>query len=162
MEETNTDRQTNEVTALLGNVANMTWVGESHMNESGDQANRLTDVTEDLDLVVESSGVSGMVTWSGNELFDGDALVDTDFILRDIYSMDQNFPLATTSGEFTTDEQRILPGTGQVEFTEDGFFQSQGVATPLISNYNCITREIIANRIFTDNGTWNGAWRNNG
>ena len=129
LEETNTDRQTNEVTALLGNVANMTWVGESHMNVTGDQANRLADVTEDLDLVVESSGVSGMVTWSGNELFDGDALVDTDFILRDIYSMDQNFTLTTTSGEFTTDEQRILQGTGQVEFTEDGFFQSQGVAT---------------------------------
>ena len=156
LEETNTDRQTNEVTALLGNVANMTWVGESHMNVTGDQANRLADVTEDLDLVVESSGVSGMVTWSGNELFDGDALVDTDFILRDIYSMEQNFTLTTTSGEFTTDEQRILQGTGQVEFTEDGFFQSQGVATvtDFTGNY---TREIIANRIFTDNGTWNGA-----
>ena len=156
LEETNTDRQTNEITALLGNVANMTWVGESHMNVTGDQANRLVDVTEDLDLVVESSGVSGMVTWTGDELFNGDALVDTDFILRDIYSMDQNFTLTTTSGEFTTDEQRILQGTGQVEFTEDGFFQSEGVATvtDFTGNY---TREIIANRIFTDNGTWIGA-----
>ena len=51
--------------------------------------------------------------------------------------MDQNFTL-TTSGEFTTDEQRILQGTGQVEFTEDGFFQSQGVAT--VTDFTGITQ----------------------
>ena len=154
--ETNDDRVTNEITAILGNVANMTWVGESHMNVTGAQADREESVTESFDLVVESSGVSGMVTWTGDELFNGDPLVDTDFILRDIFSMDQNFTLTTTAGEFSTDEERILQGTGQVTFTEDGYFQSEGVATvtDFTGNY---TREIIANRIFSDNGTWNGA-----
>ena len=36
--ETNSDRQINEITALLGQVANMTWLGEAQLNVTGDRS----------------------------------------------------------------------------------------------------------------------------
>ena len=42
LSETNDARQINAITAILGNVANMTWLGETHYNVTGEQANRQT------------------------------------------------------------------------------------------------------------------------
>ena len=72
--ETNDDRQINEITAVLGQVANMTWLGESLVNVTADEANRVTDMENTVDIAVESSGVSGTVVWSGDEAFNGDPI----------------------------------------------------------------------------------------
>ena len=153
--EYNEDRTVNDITAVLGKVANMTWVGESHLNVSGDEANRVVSLDRTADVAVASSGVSGVVTWIGDESFAGEPLVDTTFILRDIWSYTDNHTVVTNNGSFTTDETRILQGTGEVTFTENGTFESDGVAVArgFTGTY---TRQLTGDRIHTANGTWTG------
>tara|TARA_B100001093_G_scaffold519934_1_gene611529 strand:- start:10217 stop:19900 length:9684 start_codon:yes stop_codon:yes gene_type:complete len=152
---TNEDRQINDITAILGEVANMSWLGETQYNVSGAQADRLEPVTSTFDIAVQSSGVSGLVTWSGDESFDGDALISTDFILRNIWSMTENYTLTTTNGSFTSTDSRILQGSGEVTFTENGTFDSDGVA--FVRDFTgTFTRSIGDQRVYTSNGTWSG------
>lgn len=152
---TNDDRQVNDITAILGEVANMSWLGEYQHNITAQQADRFVDVPTSFDIAVESSGVSGQVTWTGHESFDGDALVSTDFVLRNIWSMTDNYTLTTTNGSFSSEESRILQGTGQVTFTENGTFESEGVA--FADDFTgTFTRSIADGRVYTSNGTWNG------
>ena len=153
--ETNTDRQINDITAILGQVANMTWLGATQMNVTAEQADRKAAVTETMDVDVQSSGVSGLVTWSGAESFNGDPLVDTNFVLRSIWSMTDNYTLTTTNGSFSSEESRILQGTGEATFTENGTFESEGVA--FAQDFTgTFTRSIADKRTYTSNGTWNG------
>ena len=152
---TNDDRQINEITAILGNVANMTWLGEAQLNVTADQANRIESIDTSLDVSIESSGVSGTVTWSGDEEFNGDPISETTFILRNIWSMTDNYTVETTSGSFTTEESRILQGTGEATLVENGSFDSEGIslAKNFIGNF---TRDIGNERSFFANGTWSG------
>ena len=153
--DTNDDRQVNEITAILGQVANMTWLGESQLNITADEANRLIEMENSLDIEVESSGVSGTVSWAGDEAFNGDPISETTFILRNIWSMTENYTVETTSGSFTSDESRILQGTGEATLTENGSFDSEGIA--LASNFiGTFTRDIGDDRSFFANGTWSG------
>ena len=63
-----------------------------------------------MDIEVDSSGISGQLTWSGDELFDGDAIVDTTIVLRNIHDTSNDVSLETTNGSFSTDETRIIQG----------------------------------------------------
>ena len=155
LQESNENRTVNEITAILGQVSNMTWLGEAEMNITGDQANRVTDITESLDISVGSSGVSGTIKWTGHESFEGEAVEETTFILRNIWSMTDNYTVTTTSGTFTSEESRILQGTGEVEFMYNGTFESDGVAfvKEFVGTY---TREITDKVMYFGNGTWNG------
>ena len=128
LSETNEDRQVNPITAILGNVANMTWLGETQYNVTGEQANRTAEFTEKMDIKVDSSGISGQLTWSGDELFNGEAIVDAALVLRNIHQTSEDVNLVTTNGSFTTDETRIIQGTGQATFTENGTFESEGAS----------------------------------
>ena len=153
--EVNDDREVYPVTAILGEVANMTWVGETHLNVTGSQADRKAPMNGDVDLALASSGVSGTVAWIGHESFAGEPLVDTTFILRNIWSYTENHTVVTNNGSFSTDEVRILQGTGEVTFTTAGTFESDGVAiaTDFTGTY---TRTLAADRLHTANGTWTG------
>jgi hypothetical protein len=152
---TNDDRQINDITAILGQVANMSWLGEVQYNISGQQADRIDDVTSTFDIAVEGSGISGQVTWTGHESFDGDALISTDFILRNIWSMTENYTLTTTNGSFTSTDSRILQGSGEVTFEENGTFESDGVA--FVRDFTgTFTRSIGDQRVYTSNGSWSG------
>ena len=153
--EVNDDREVYAITAILGEVANMTWLGETMLNITGAQADRHEDVTTAMDIEVESSGVSGTVTWSGYGDFDGEPLVETDFILRNIWAMTENYTLTTTNGSFDTDETRVLQGTGEVTFSDVGTFTSEGVALAYDFTGN-FTREINDARVYSGNGTWVG------
>ena len=42
--------------------------------------------------------MSGQLTWSADELFDGDAIVDTEIILRNLHSVTDNVSMLTTNG----------------------------------------------------------------
>ena len=124
--EVNTDRQVYAITSVLGQVANMTWLGESTLNVTGAQADRMEDVTTDMDIEVEGSGVSGTVEWTGFGDFSGEPLVETDFILRNIWSMTENYTLTTTNGSFDSDESRVIQGTVREELPV-GFQRSEYV-----------------------------------
>ena len=102
-EEFNADREINAITALLGNVANMSWMGEVTYNITGAQADYdPEEVPQHFDIEVDSSGISGTVTWTGHESFEGEPLEGVDFILRNIWSMTDNYTVSTTDGLFTT------------------------------------------------------------
>lgn len=153
--DNNDDREIYDVTAILGQVANMSWLGETEMNVTGEQADRKKPIENTLNIEVKSSGVSGLITWSGHESFDGEAIEDADFILRSIWSMTDNYSITTTNGSFTTEESRILQGTGEVTFTDEGTFDSEGVA--FAEDFTgTFTRTIADSRTYFGNGTWNG------
>ena len=153
--ETNDDRTINDLTAILGEVANMSWLGENQHNITAEQADSNAPVSADFDIAVESSGISGQVTWSGHESFDGDALVSTEFILRNIWSLTDNYTLTTTNGSFTSSDSRILQGSGEATFVENGTFESDGVA--FADDFTgTFTRSIGDKRVYTSNGTWDG------
>lgn len=149
------NRSTNPFTAILGGVANMTWLGEVQHNITGAQADRIASVSANYDISLESSGVSGTVSWSGEGDFDGDPLVDTTFILRNIWDDSLNYTVTTTSGAFSTDETRILQGTGEVTFTEPGTFTTTELArvTGFTGNH---TITLDSGQTYTSNGTWIG------
>ena len=158
---TNDNRETNLITALLGKVANMSWMGEVTQNITGAQADQEegTSIDTDFDIAVDSSGVSGTVTWTGHESFEGEALDGMDFILRNVWGMSNNYSVSTTSGSFTTDagDSRIIQGTGEVTFTENGTFDTQGntgIVYGFTGNY---TRNVLDGRSYTANATFTGA-----
>jgi asparagine N-glycosylation enzyme membrane subunit Stt3 len=156
---TNVDRETNLLTALLGNVANMSWMGESTENITGLEADRIEAFDGNFDIVVESSGVAGTVTWSGHESFEGQALDDVEFVLRNIWDMTGNYTVTTTSGSFTTEpnQSRVIPGTGEVIFSSEGIFDTQGntgIVRGFTGNY---TRLVLDGRSYTSNATFDGS-----
>ena len=143
------------VTSILGNVANMTWLGDSVLNVTGEQANRTADLNEVMDIEVTSSGISGQLSWSGDELFDGEPIVDTTVILRNVHGTSGDISIVTTNGSFSTDETRILQGTGEATFTENGTFVSDGLAS-VVDFHGTFTRSISDGRTYVANGTWDG------
>lgn len=151
----NDARETNPFTGLLGEVSNMTWLSEVHINVTGEQGHSGESYPNFISLEVESSGVSGIITWGGHESFNGDPLVDTQFILRNIWSDTDNMTVTTTNGSFTTDETRIVQGTGEVTFSESGEFTSDGTAIARNFTGN-FTRTFSDMQSYTGNGTWTG------
>ena len=157
--DTNDNRETNILTALLGKVANMSWMGERTHNITGAHADNEIAFDDNFNIEVDSSGVSGVVTWTGHESFEGDALDGMDFILRNIWSMTGNYTVTTTSGSFTTDpgDTRIVQGTGEVVFTENGTFDTQGNTGIVYGFTGNFTRSIMDGRSYTANATFTGA-----
>ena len=153
--EENTDRQINAITAVLGNVANMTWLGETQYNVTGEQANRTSVVTETMDIAVDSSGISGQLTWFGDDSFNGEPIVDTTLVLRNMHDTSDDVVMITTNGSFSTEDTRIIQGTGQATFTENGTFESEGLAS-VFDFHGTFTRTIDDGRTYVANGTWNG------
>ncbi len=151
----NEERDINQLTSLLGEVSNMTWLNEVHLNVTGDEGHSGKRHAQNVVIEIGSSGISGQVSWFGHDSFNGDALVDVDFILRNIWSDTDNVTVTTTNGTFTTLEERIVQGNGEVTFTEVGEFTSDGVATVYNFSGN-YTRTLSNGQSFTSNGTWNG------
>ncbi len=157
--ETNEDRETNIITALLGKVSNMTWMGEMTQNITGQEADRLSDFDGNFDITVAASGISGTVTWSGHESFEGQAIDGVEFILRNIWGMAENYSVTTTSGSFTTEDgdSRVIQGTGEVVFTGDGTFDTQG-KTGLVRGFTGnYTRAVEDGRSYTANASFDGS-----
>ncbi|HIF46694.1 MAG TPA: hypothetical protein EYQ73_07900 [Candidatus Poseidoniales archaeon] len=153
----NDDRQPNLITALLGRVANMSWMGEQTNNITGDMADRVSNFEGNFDIEVKSSGISGTVSWSGHSNFDGEPLENTTFILRNIWSLTDNYTISTTSGSFTSDEFRIVgPGEGEVLFDGEGTFDTQGSMGLVRGFTGNFTREISSGRTYTSEGSWTG------
>ena len=53
-------------------------------------------------------------------------------------------------------KSRIIQGTGQATFTENGTFESEGLSS-VTNFYGTFTRTIGDGRTFVANGTWNGS-----
>ena len=95
------------------------------------------------------------MTWFGDELFNGEPIVDTTLVLQNVHDTSDDVVLETTNGSFSTDETRIIQGTGQATFTENGTFESEGLAS-VLDFHGTFTRTIGDGRTYVANGTWNG------
>ena len=160
----NEKREINPFTGILGGVSNMTWLNEIHLNITGEQGHSGERYSDEMDILVDTSGVSGTISWSGHETFEGDPLVDVDFILRNIWSNTDNYTITTTNGSFTSDELRIVgPGAGEVTFTEPGTFSpagSEGTVSTVVRNFTGnYSRTISHEQTYTDEGKWIGKGR---
>ena len=160
----NLNRGTNPFTGILGGVSNMTWLNEVHLNITGVEGHSGEKYADEVKILVETSGVSGTIIWSGHESFEGEPLVDVDFILRNIWSSQNNYTITTTNGSFTTDEFRIVgPGIGEVTFTEPGTFSPSGdeeTSSTVVRNFTGnYTRTIGHEQTYTDDGNWSGRGR---
>ncbi|MDP6011638.1 MAG: hypothetical protein QF707_07590, partial [Candidatus Poseidoniaceae archaeon] len=149
---------------ILGGVSNMTWLNEVHLNITGVEGHSGEKYADEVKILVETSGVSGTIIWSGHESFEGEPLVDVDFILRNIWSSQNNYTITTTNGSFTTDEFRIVgPGIGEVTFTEPGTFSPSGdeeTSSTVVRNFTGnYTRTIGHEQTYTDDGNWSGRGR---
>ena len=133
----------------------MTWLGDSVTNVTGEQANRTTEFTDMMNIEVDSSGISGQLTWTGDESFDGEAIVDTTIRLVNVHEASDDLMLITTNGSFSTEETRILQGTGEATFDENGTFESNGLAS-VVNFVGTFTRSIGDGRTYIANGSWNG------
>ncbi|MDC0056319.1 hypothetical protein OAJ94_04635, partial [Deltaproteobacteria bacterium] len=156
----NENRETNPITGLLGGVSNMTWLNEAHLNVSGKQGHSGERYTEAVDMVIETSGVSGTVSWSGHESFEGNPLIEKELYLRSIWSTDDNYSVVTTNGSFTSDESRIVgPGQGEITFTENGTFTpTSNGETTFVKNFTGeYTRNIGVDQTYTGDGIWVGS-----
>ena len=78
----------------------MTWVGEAHLNVSGDEANRVVSLVRTADVAVASSGVSGVVTWTGDESFAGEPWSTRPSSCA-TFGLTDNHTLVTNNGSFT-------------------------------------------------------------
>ena len=65
-------------------------VRETQYNVTGEQANRTEAFTDSMDIEVDSSGISGQLTWSGDDLFNGEPIVDTEIILRNLHDTSED------------------------------------------------------------------------
>ena len=150
---------TNPITALLGNVSGMTWIGTTETIVTGAEAEREVQRTAVDDLAIEASGVLGTVTWSGDALFDGDPIPDAEFSLRTIHSNDDNDSIRfTTTNGTEVDGERDFPlgSTGEATFdSTPGVFESDGLATVRSFTGNH-TRILSDGQSITANGTWFG------
>ncbi len=149
-------RDVNAVTSILGGVSNMTWIGETLLHVSGAEANREVDFSDSVDVIIKHSGASGSVLWTGHESFEGESLDGVEMVLDNVWTSMDNYTLTTTSGDFTTEDVRILEGSGEAIFDESGTFTSSeglAVVTNFTGNY---TRIIEPTRSYFANGTWSG------
>ena len=109
--ETNDDRQINEVTSILGQVANMTWVSpRSSLHRMRQTSCRSTGP---LTSPSRAAVFRARCTWSGDEAFNGDPISQTAFILRNIWSMTDNYTIETTSVATSDDTFRELQRHGR-------------------------------------------------
>lgn len=145
-------RPVNPITGILAEVAGMQWLGESELNVTGDQGHSNGAVRLTSDIVVDSSGASGVLQWRGHELFDGDAVVDTEVSFESQFN-DISYSITTANGTVTGN--RTLIGQGEATFGVSGFVESSGVllATNFTGTY---TRTVANNQTYVGNGSFSG------
>ena len=78
----------------------MTWLGETLTNVTADEANRRSRHGDNRRHRRREQRCFRTVSWSGDEAFNGDPISETTFILRNIWSMTDNYTVETTSGSF--------------------------------------------------------------
>ncbi len=154
--EENTQRITNPITAILGNVAGTTWLSETIVNVSGLQGHSNGADVIDVELVVTPSSSSGVLTWSGNGDFNGQPIKDakviltpsSDEIIMDPYTL-------TTSNGTVEGEDLQFQGTGEVLFTGIGSVQSDSILS--VSNFTGNhTQTVFNNHSITGDGLFTG------
>jgi len=150
-------RTVNPITGVLGGVAGMEWLNETVLIVTGDQALHPEGSPENITLRVSPSGADGAVTWTGVEQFEGDAVQDVTVVFTH-QGNNQTYQTTTSNGTYIG--ERIITGTGAVDFVETGMLASTDtvIATRFSGN---ITIDLDTAATYADRGTFQGTgWFN--
>ena len=150
------ERIINPITGLLAEVSGMMWLGESEINVTADQAERKsTSVLPEVNIELETSSASGVVHWVGDGEFSGLPLVETDFVLQNLWNDEISYEVSTIN-KTVSGEDLIFYGDGMAVYSEhEGIVES--VTDVQVSDFTGnYSRRIQTEQSYTGNGTWIG------
>ena len=154
--ESNGIRTVNPVTGILANVSGQQWLGETFVNVSGDDGHSNGEAIVDVSIVVEASGVTGQIVFTGHEEFEGEPVAELDIEITNIWGAvdSEGYSLRTSNGTITGEELRFS-GEGEAMFTGPGEVAASGTisVTDFTGNY---TRSILNGHSFTGDGVFEG------
>ena len=154
--EANGVRTVNPITAILANVSGQQWLGETFVNVSGADGHSNGEAIVDVSIVVEASGVTGQIVFSGNEEFEGLPVAEMDIEISNIWdAVDaEGYTLRTSNGTITGEDLQFS-GEGEAMFTGPGEVAATGTisVTEFTGNY---TRTILNGHSFTGDGVFEG------
>jgi len=154
--ESNSARNVNPVTGILGNVYGSTWLSENIVNVSSEDGHSNGRSTIESSILVQPSSASGILSWSGAIEFDKDPVINVSVILTPSspeVSIDP-YTLPTSNGT-VSGESLEFTGKGEATFTGHGIFNSIGVAT--VSDFTGNhSMTILDNHSVTGEGQFSG------
>ena len=149
-------RTVNPITGILANVSGQQWLGETFVNVSGDAGHSNGEEVVDVSIVVEASGVTGQIVFTGNNDFEGTPVAELEIEITNIWDeVDSDGYSLTTSNGTVTGEDLRFTGEGEAMFTGPGEVVASGTisVSEFTGNY---TRAILDGHSFTGNGVFEG------
>ena len=150
------ERIINPITGLLSEVSGMMWLGENELNITANQAERKSDgPLPSLDIELETSSASGVVNWAGDGQFSGLPLVETDFVLQNVWNDEISYNVSTINNT-VSGEDLAINGDGIAVYSEfEGFVESSEniKVSDFVGNYS---RLLAEGQSYTGNGSWTG------
>ena len=150
------ERVINPITGLLSEVSGMMWLGENEINVTANQAERIsTTPLEAVNIELETSSATGVVKWVGDGEFDGLPLVETDFVLQNLWNDEISYNVSTIN-KTVSGEDLVISGVGTAVYSEhEGIIESamELQVTDFTGNYS---RRLQVGQSYTGNGTWSG------
>ena len=129
-ESTVGQRNVNPITGILGNVSGSQWLAETIVNVSGEDGHSNGEAHLTADLSVEASFSTGRLIWTGDELFDAEAITDAVVELSPSWDAIQMQPISLeTSTGSVSGTDLAFQGIGEVTFTGEGQVTSTGMLT---------------------------------
>ena len=150
------ERTINPITGLLAEVSGMMWLGENEINVTATQAERdSASPMPAVNIELETSSASGVVHWVGGGEFSGLPLVETEFVLQNLWNDEISYDVSTIN-KTVSGEDLIFNGDGMAVYSEhEGTVES--VIDVKVSDFNGnYSRRVQTGQSYTGNGTWNG------
>jgi len=156
LSETNTNRNINPISGILGNVSGSTWLAEQIVNISGTDGHSNGNSLIEVTVNVEPTHATGQLVWQGAPEFEGESIVGVDIEISPQWEQIQmDSYTVTTSNGTVVGNDLVFNGIGEVTFTGDGSVRSTTVAT--VSDFTGnFSQEIMHNHSLTGEGMFEG------
>ena len=118
LSESNSNRNINPISGILGNVSGSTWLAEQIVNISGDDGHSNGASNIDVSINVDPTHATGQLAWSGASEFEDEPIIGVDLELSPMWDAIQLDPYTvTTSNGTVTGTDLVFNGIGEVTFT---------------------------------------------
>ena len=156
LSESNSNRNINPISGILGNVSGSTWLAEHTVNISGSDGHSNGVSNIDVTINVDPTHATGQLAWSGAPEFEDEPIIGVDMELSPMWDAIQMDPYTvTTSNGTVTGTDLVFNGIGQVTFTGEGSVLSTSVVT--VSDFTGnFSQEIMNNHSLTGDGRFDG------
>ena len=155
--EENTQRMTNPITGILGNVAGATWLSETIVNVSGSEGHSNGEEKIQVSIDVSSSSSSGVLSWAGSGDFNGQPIENAQIVLSpssELIALDP-YLISTSNGTVTGDDLQFQ-GLGEVLFTGAGNVVSPNNILSVYDFTGQHTQDIYNNHSIIGDGLFTG------